>query len=618
MSSNNTRINVKFSELTYSISKGEENILNGVSGRFLSGQLSAILGPSGAGKTTLMNILAGYKTRRTSGDILVNGKPRDLKSFRKQSCYIMQDEQLLPYLTIGESMEAAANLKLGHSISNLSKKNIINDILSSLGLEESKTTRVSNLSGGEKKRLSAAFELINNPSIMFLDEPTSGLDSYSSYKGILLLKKLAREGRNIICTIHQPSAKLFEEFDYVYALAEGHCVYRGTVPGLLPFISSISLECPSHYNPADFMIEVASGVYGNFVGKMVEAVNRTLPLEGARSIHNEVEREVNSNSNECETYSLIENQEDIISSLREDNDAPSGVQNLSHQEQINAHKPVPFIIQFHTLLIRTLISITRDPILTLIRLVFHLVSGLFIGLMYYKIGNEASEILNNVGLLIICIVFNMFSAGITTLITFPLEAKVLVREHLNNWYSLKAYYLAKTLVDLPFQIAFSTMFITIVYFLTDQPLEFERFLTISAITVINALISQSIALAVGAGMDVRLAVSVAPFTMIPSLMFSGFMIISSDIPFYFKWLTYLSYLRYCFEGSLRITYGYNRSQLHCSEEFCYFKYPEKILELYAVEEYGIWFDFLILAVFFLAIRVLAYFVLSWKVRIGSE
>ncbi|RXG73246.1 hypothetical protein Avbf_11954 [Armadillidium vulgare] len=102
------------------------------------------------------------------------------------------------------------------------------------------------------------------------------------------------------------------------------------------------------------------------------------------------------NSNECETYSLIENQEDIISSLREDNDAPSGVQNLSHQEQINAHKPVPFVIQFHTLLIRTLISITRDPILTLIRLVFHLVSGLFIGLMYYKIGNEASEILNNI------------------------------------------------------------------------------------------------------------------------------------------------------------------------------------------------------------------------------
>ncbi|KAB7501612.1 hypothetical protein Anas_08006 [Armadillidium nasatum] len=112
------------------------------------------------------------------------------------------------------------------------------------------------------------------------------------------------------------------------------------------------------------MIEVASGVYGNFVGKMVEAVNSTLPLESARNTHNEVEREVNSNSNEYETYSLIENQEDIVSSLREDsdNDAPSGDQNLSHQEQINAHNPVPFMIQFYTLLIRTLISITRDPV----------------------------------------------------------------------------------------------------------------------------------------------------------------------------------------------------------------------------------------------------------------
>ncbi|KAB7501616.1 ATP-binding cassette sub-family G member 1 [Armadillidium nasatum] len=216
-----------------SISKSEKSkrILKGVSGRFLSGQISAILGPSGAGKTTLMNILAGYKTSKASGDILINGKPRCLESFRKISCYIKQDEQLPPFLTVKESMEVAAGLKLGRSNSNLSKKRIVR---------------------GEKKRLTVAFELINNPLVMFFDEPTSGLDSYNSYQSILFLKTLAKGDRNVICTIHQPSAKLFEQFDYVYVLAEGHCVYRGIVTNCLPFISSISLECPSHYNPADF------------------------------------------------------------------------------------------------------------------------------------------------------------------------------------------------------------------------------------------------------------------------------------------------------------------------------------------------------------------------------
>ncbi|KAB7501617.1 ABC transporter G family member 22 [Armadillidium nasatum] len=169
-----TRINLKFSELTYDVPKDKESkrILKGVSGRFLSGQISAILGPSGAGKTTLMNILAGHKKMKISGEILVNGKPRCLKSFQKQSCYIMQDEHLLKYLTVQESMDAAAALKIGKSCQDLSVKSTIDEILSALGLEETKDTRVSNLSGGERKRLSIAFEFLSKPPIMFLDEPT--------------------------------------------------------------------------------------------------------------------------------------------------------------------------------------------------------------------------------------------------------------------------------------------------------------------------------------------------------------------------------------------------------------------------------------------------------------
>ncbi|XP_017132426.1 ATP-binding cassette sub-family G member 4 isoform X1 [Drosophila elegans] len=680
-------VDIEFCDISYSVADGHrrgfKTILKSVSGKFRNGEITAIMGPSGAGKSTLMNILAGYKTAQLSGSVLINSKERNLRRFRKLSCYIMQDDVLIGNLTVREAMMVAANLKLGKNMISYAKVVVVEEILETIGLKESVNTLTCNLSGGQRKRLSIALELVNNPPVMFFDEPTSGLDSSTCFQLISLLRSLARGGRTIVCTIHQPSARLFEKFDHLYLLAQGQCVYEGRVKGLVSYLSSLGYECPSYHNPADYVLEVASGEYGDAVPKLVQAVKSGACKKYAqkdyvqtlaqKSCNNDIVKGSGSGAeNTTATLTLQDEKPPLERSSAEDpaelkppklesqqsqnsdcsvvnmpttgvDDSCSfssskGTQNAvgsgsggpsavvgcmtslldSHESVVTLPNKTGFPTsgwtQFWILLQRSFRTILRDKMLTHMRLFSHIIVGAIIGMIYYDVGNEASKIMSNAGCIFFVSLFTTFTAMMPTILTFPTEMSVFVREHLNYWYSLKAFYFAKTIADLPFQIVFSSVYVLVVYYLTSQPMELERVSMFVLICVLNSLVAQSLGLLIGAGMNIETGVFLGPVTTIPTILFSGFFVTFDTIPGYLQWVTYVSYVRYGFEGAMVAIYGMDRAKMECNQIYCHYRVPKKFLEQMSMENALFWVDAVALIGIFFALRIVAYFVLRWKLH----
>jgi ATP-binding cassette subfamily G (WHITE) protein 1 len=245
-----------------------KKILHSVSGSFAPGTLTAIIGTSGAGKTTLLNILAGFHNNvpglQVTGEILVNGVPRSKSTFRKNSAFIMQDDFLMPSLTPQEALMFCAKMRLPSSISERAKSYRVQTIIDQLGMKEAKDVMTGHpegekgLSGGQRKRLSIALEMITEPPLLFLDEPTSGLDSTTSFQLGKLLRNLANAGHTVIATVHQPSAALFRLFDNVVVLSAGEIAYLGDTKNVGNALADVGVDCPPNENPADWILTMAN------------------------------------------------------------------------------------------------------------------------------------------------------------------------------------------------------------------------------------------------------------------------------------------------------------------------------------------------------------------------
>lgn len=278
-------------------------LLDSISGSIRSGELVAIMGPSGAGKTTLIECISGRRSLGVSGEIIVSGGNK-----RTKLAYNAQDDSLMPCLTVYETLLFASKLRNYQRNNRLKVKlvednenvynattypdsnliisltneayhrNLVNSIIHKLGLDSCQNVRAENCSGGQQKRLSIALELIHSPTILILDEPTSGLDSVSCLQCVTLLRDLAHNPEQpmaIAASIHQPTARILQNFDRLYVIAvNGQCLYDGPTDQLVTYLARYNLTCPTYHNPADFVVEIASTDYGTEVTKQLVEIQR--------------------------------------------------------------------------------------------------------------------------------------------------------------------------------------------------------------------------------------------------------------------------------------------------------------------------------------------------------
>lgn len=438
--------------ITKNPASSQIDILDGVTARFVPGSINAILGPSGSGKSSLLNLVADrlnstlfLKYHSSVGTSLFFDNKNPTPSIISSLCSFVtqEDDGLLASLTVRETLYYAADLRLSSSISKERKHKIADDVIRRMGLKYCADTPIGDeivkgISGGEKRRVSISIQLLNDPEILLLDEPTSGLDAFTAASILDVLVSLAKEGRTIICTIHQPRSDMFSHFGNILLLAKGGIpAYNGQPRELFPYLEKIGYPCPALTNPADHLLDLVSVNY-----QTQKKEERTKQL-----VKNVLE------------YWKCEQQ------LLEGNAIQRGNDNINIDNQDNLgvrKKKGNSIFSVATILIsRSTLNILRSPHLIAARLLQVFGIAAILALFFAPFHDSAVGINDRMGML------QQFTAlyfvgMLNNVAVYPSERAVFYREFDDGIYGVLPFFLSYTLIEIPFE-AVTAMLFSVLY-----------------------------------------------------------------------------------------------------------------------------------------------------------
>ncbi|XP_075162328.1 ATP-binding cassette transporter scarlet [Haematobia irritans] len=577
-----------------------KRIINNSTGAVQPGNLMALMGSSGSGKTTLMSVLAYRQAAGTvvQGDILINGR-RIGPFMHRISGFVYQDDLFNGYLTVSEHMYFSAHLRLDRRVSRQERKIIIQDLLERTGLMAAANSRIGSgddekvLSGGERKRLAFAVELLNNPVILFCDEPTTGLDSYSAQQLVQTLYELAKKGTTILCTIHQPSSQLFDMFNNVLLLADGRVAFTGSPQNALEFFAEHGYPCPEAYNPADFLIGVLATDPG-----YEQASQRS-----AQYI--------------CDLFAVSSaaKQRDMLVNL-EIHMAESG--DYPFDTEFDDFKAAIWGKKLLVIWYRYTLSLLRDPRLQWMRFLQKMAMAIIIGLCFAgttqldQMGVQAVQ-----GALFVMISENTFNPMYTVLNVFPQGFPLFMRETRAGTYSTAQYYIGTIGAMLPGMVLEPFVFVIICYFVAGLRPTFFAFV----ITSIAVVLVMNVSTACGCFFST--AFNSLPFAMaylVPIdyiiMITSGIFIQISTLPWAFYWTQFLSWMLYANEA-MTIAQWSGIQNITCfeeSEDLPCFHTGMDVLNKYSFDEKNLYINLLAMFGIYIGFHILGYYCLWRRAR----
>ncbi|GAB1867505.1 ABC transporter domain-containing protein [Camponotus japonicus] len=603
--------------------KEKRALLRDVSGVVKPGELLAVMGPSGCGKTTLLNCLSG-RVGLDGGEIWLN-RERLTKRWRRRICYVQQQDVFFPDLTLRQTLEYQARLRLPDTLSHSQKMQCVDHIIEVLDLAACQDTIIGDytkrgLSGGEKKRTSIACELLTNPSLMLLDEPTSGLDSHSAQALISRLKKYAeQEGKSIVVTVHQPSSRMFHSFSKLLLLSRGQVAYYGSTTNVGRFFLTIGLTLLPNYNPADFILEQIKGP--EEVRERIVAAART--ARQGPDCPPELRPEYNPSQHPLCDH-LIQ-YEHISHNVKEDEGRTLWLDTQSHasssassaDDDYSWQWPTSFWSQFKVLSERNFQE-ARPRMLSRLNWLQTVALGLLAGLLWLGLPRTEAALHDIQGWMFFSTTYWMLFAHFGALSSFPPEREVINKERLSGSYRLSAYYLAKMVGELPLTITLPA-----VYHIISYPMlgfhNLAVFVTLLAFLLLNTVVAQSVGFFVGACcLDLQVSITASALYTLATQLLGGYL--ATSVPPWLAWARYVSMVHYAYQNMQILEFGVGEP-ITCSQpsKFAECRNSTTIPVSAILESQGgvrgsglpLWANTAVLLAFLIVFRTLGYLVLRY-------
>jgi len=552
-------------------------LINHVNGT-INGGMWAIMGPSGSGKTTFLGVLSQrldtWKMPIT-GDIHLNGKPYSKATLKAMSGYVMQDDLIHANLTVHETLMYSAQLRMSRHCTREERENREKEVLDIMGISYTANvligdTRNKGISGGERKRVCVAIELMNNPRLLFLDEPTSGLDSTTALSLIKTLRGMADSGMcTVVCTIHQPQTMIYDLMDNLILMKKGNIVYQGSAAKAVDFFSTCGFPCPDRMNPADHFMNVICMDSDPEVARLPK----------------------------------MEPPVDMDFGLDKDDFTPRAV-------------PLWFQ-QFGTLFMRNMTEKIRRWDIFAMNVLVTIIVSIFIGTGAWKlIGTNQDSIPKRNAILFFCTIHQGVIATLQGIYAFPMERALMLRERQSGSYYVSAYFCGKFLCDMLWQAPIPVLFTCIVYPLTGLALfPASKFFVFMGITFLCSASATSLAgMCCCLFVSIELAAVVLAMLMELTRLYSGFFIspalLLSNTDYYqFKFMDALSYMKYSYVSWC--LNEYQDLELTCSAaeiaaKKCLIRSGNDIDTQYGYNQYSIGFCTGMLVIYIVITRFISY------------